>query len=380
MMNNIKKICYLHIGMHKTGTSSIQSGFYNARYTLKEKYDFYYYRDNKDSPENAFLSISMALAYANPKIDLPEFTTLNVHNDDKQKCYQHLCHILETESTIFISSEIIFTLGEEIAQIMNDFIVSYGFETKVIFYVRNPYDFISSGWQQRLKEGEILDFDKILFPNHIKRKYALWKDELTVRQFEREYLHHQNLLDDICTWLNKPEFRQYLHDSSENESLKRSAVIIGYNLLKNYPPYIHPDYGYDPLFAHTLNKLSEHSLNDDKFTLPKSVMEHPNVQKKIEEWITVLEEQTHKKYNYHSPELSDYDIGSLDSIDNKILLNIIRQVYLEHYQLSIDYHKHILKIEELQNYKDNITKVKFVDILKALFSKKRRNRLRRLRK
>ncbi len=343
----MKKICYLHVGMHKTGTSSIQSSFYNVRHILEEKYNFYYYRDHEDSPENAFLSIGAALSYKKPTINLPVFNALKVDDTKKQKNYEHLCHILKTQNTIFISSEIIFVQSKEGLKALNDLIVSYGFEIKVILYVRNPYAFLSSAWQQKLKEGEVLDLGNIQIPNRLKNAYSIWGSVLTVHQFERAHLEGNDLFEDICKWLGKLEFKKYLHSSSENESITKAAAIIGYNLLNDQSAHIHPDYGYDPVFAHTLFRLSEHTPNDEKFILPKSIVKSSAVQEKIKEWLTVLEDCTSKKYDYHSIEFPDYDIGSLDPIHKKTLLHMIRQVYLEHYQLTEDYHSHIAEITRL---------------------------------
>ncbi len=340
--------------MHKTGTSSIQSSFYNARHILEKKYDFYYYRDYKDSSENAFLSIGAALSYKNPKINLPVFNALKVDDAKKQKSYEHFCHILETQNTIFISSEIIFVQSKEGLKALNDLIISYGFEIKVILYVRNPYAFLSSAWQQKLKEGEILNLGNIQIPNRLKNAYSIWGNVLTIRRFEKDHLEGNDLFDDICTWLEKPNFKEYLHSSSENESITKTAAIIGYNLLKDQSTYIHPDYGYDPVFAHTLFKLSEHTLGDEKFLLPKSTAESPAAKEKIKEWIDVLEDCTSEKYDYHPIEFPDYDIDSLNSTDKKTLLHIIRQVYLEHYQLSVDYHAHTQEIDRLNQEWDKL--------------------------
>ncbi len=369
----MRKICYIHIGMPKTGTTSIQNNFYKQREEI-EKAGLYYYRahiDGEDAPENIFKTISLALRYKKPdlKIHSFEYLELQVDPSEDEKHFHHLDHILKTQDKIFMSSEMFFHETKEHLTLLKDLLQEYGFAIKVIIYVRNPYSFIASNGQQALKTG-LSNLSTLFLATPLKKSIAFWQDNLEIRRFEREFLYKGNLLDDICHWLGFDQIRPLMKDDRHNDSINQNACTIAYLMQKNNIfPHKKPSETIDTLYANALIHISRVSPSQDKFLFPKKLLEdNIPLQKEINDYIHILREYFNENV-YEEKILGDYDIDNLSSINERELLIILQNLGRENQQLR----------EKIYNQKTK-KKITFQEAVKAVLSKRRRERLIRIRK
>ncbi len=155
-----KKICYLHIGPHKTGSTSLQQSLFHSREWLAE--NGYYYPDKQSN--HTFISISITKDRFRWPIRSLRFIETNKDGDIYyNECRNHLLNILEnnkSEFTIF-SSESFSKFNEQECQKLGGILEEYFDETKVICYVRHPLSLLKSIIQQKVGNGR-RNFD--LFP------------------------------------------------------------------------------------------------------------------------------------------------------------------------------------------------------------------------
>lgn len=366
----MKKICYLHIGLPKTGTTSIQENFYAKREEIEKKTGLFYYREHingKDDPENIIRTISLALRYKNPEIKLHAFDYLGLTIDpaDDKKHYDNLIHILENKNRVFLSAEGFCGQHKDFFIGLQNIINEYGFDIKVLLYVRNPYDFISSVTQQSLKIGLGL-LDKFYFYENLKNSIDFWGNNLEIRRFEREFLFNNNLLDDICHWLGYDNIRPFMEDKKYNDSINQNACSIAYLMvMNNIIPHKKPWETHDALYVNALYHISRVSPSQNKFLFPKKLFEKNTLQqKKVSDYLDILSEYFGEEV-YQEKILGDYDIENIKSIDERELLIILQSLGRENHQLR----------EKIYKQK----KITFQEVIKAVFSKKRRERLRKIR-
>lgn len=356
----MKKICYLHIGMPKTGTTSIQENFYAKRKEIERDTGIFYYREHingKDDPENIIRTISLALRYKNPKIKLHAFDYLGLKIDpaDDKKHYDNLIYILKNKNKIFLSAEGFCGQHKDFFIGLQNIINEYGFDIKTLLYVRNPYDFISSVTQQSLKTGLGL-IDKFYFYESLKNSVDFWGNNLELRRFEQQYLMKQDLFYDICAWLEEPLIFDLLDKQNKNDSISIETCIIANIMFKNNIRSQKDDHQtHDHHLSTIFRRISNATQSKNKFLYPKSIYKsNRTLRDEIEDYRLILREYFNDNNLYSDQKLGNYDINKLSSIDEHVMINTI-------YNLAKNNHHH--------------KNVKYIDIIKALFSKKRRKRL-----
>lgn len=184
----MKKILYLHIGAHKTGSSAIQKFLSLNRGKLVRNGYLYPYAGNRH--EHHFVPHGIqgrTLFYSNP--DEVTETLVNEISNSKQ-------------NNIIISSEDFELLkGDEIKTLKE--LIPAGLLVKVIYYVRTQDEQLESRYNQRVKTRAIrlkktfhdfyrsgsfpineLDYYSLLLP----WKEAFGKENIIVRVYEKEQL------------------------------------------------------------------------------------------------------------------------------------------------------------------------------------------------
>ncbi len=364
------KICYLHVGMHKTGSTSIQSSLYNSRNTLSNKYNIQLYYGKEDGFKHFFLPLASALEHYNNHLDIayPTWYKNEVSLDQKKAEWEHLEQFLNNNNKIIITSEEFFMQSLDTLTSLKNLILEYGFNIKVLLYVRNPYTYLSSWWQQKLKEADISSLKKINIHQYLKDTMSVWEDEISIRKFERRYLYNNDILDDFCQWLGDPNIRaDLIEPTASNIGYNNSSTILAYNIANQLNIE-----KLDPVFYYTFSKISKHNLDTDKFILSKSLIENDLKKDSLNQWIDLLKKHFGDKYDYPELEYPDYDINSLSSVEDKYILEIIQKAYQDNYNLSKDYHLHTQEIARLNQEWDKLnTALKERDQEVKRFSEKR---------
>ncbi|MCP4061196.1 MAG: hypothetical protein GY738_28750 [Pseudoalteromonas sp.] len=225
MPNNLlgleMKICHLHIGMHKTGSSSVQNYFEKHRGELDSV--GFYYADMGSSNHSGPLLYALR---KDPKSDseIASFKLTATELENRILYYRDkLSKSLEREyENILFSAEAFIKLSEEELNIFKQMLLNYVDEIRVYCYVREPLPFTNSSFQQIIKTIPVALDDQNIFPNY-ERKFRKFGDlfgNINYRVYSQSQLTNGDVIEDFCEWLGVP----FLGAEKANISLGATAV------------------------------------------------------------------------------------------------------------------------------------------------------------
>jgi len=155
----MKKICYLHLGFHKTATTSFQltlqqnrklleqDGIYLPKFRgKKQKFSANHSGQIRDIFDQKAQNLWDRNHHQEPPKDQKQQTTQN-------HC-QSLTELLKQDQHILISGEGISTMREQSLIRLKTTLEQHGFLIEPIALVRSPYAFITSALQQTIKNGK----------------------------------------------------------------------------------------------------------------------------------------------------------------------------------------------------------------------------------
>jgi hypothetical protein len=281
---------YIHIGMPKAGSSSIQRNFFKLRTFLLERNINYL-----DLQRNHSRTLGSLLSDAPHRYHFNAFRGINspqkaaAYNDKVRK---RLMQELEknTSKKFLVSGEALSEAEpggvQQLKKILQPFAASF----RIICYVRHPYDFMSSATQQRVKAG-LARGGKPPLPKYRERieKFIqiFGRENVDVRIFDATELVNADLICDFLTAIGEPP---NLFDGQDvvraNESLCHEAVLI-YNALNKSIPVL-ADGAKNPDRANLEKWLSQ--IKGSKFVLGTELDESVRAQLQADlDWLhTVL--------------------------------------------------------------------------------------------
>ncbi|AKF25720.1 hypothetical protein YH65_10230 [Sulfurovum lithotrophicum] len=219
----MKRKCIIHIGMHKTGSSSIQQSLFH---NLKD--DTFSYLD-MGIPNH---SISMSMLFRNSSRKNPE--TVNLKN-------KLIKSIKNSHSIMIISAEAISMFSKEDLKYLRDFLLDYFKEIQIVGYIRSPKSYMESFFQQRVKGGLVsFDLEKYIYPNYRKRfeKFddVFGHQNVQFWKFDPKHFYKGNVVLDFCRKIGI----DFQEDQTIriNESLSREEVAILYTYGKQKTRHI----------------------------------------------------------------------------------------------------------------------------------------------
>lgn len=156
------KNCYLHIGLHKTASSSFQRTC-SRNINLLKSFDITYpiftcSEANKNSIENHSIPIYSLLCKEPERYHIN--ITWNVSDQIKQVNQSYLKQLvgfLEESNNIILSGEGISMLDTQSLKELVETIKSYDFKVHIIALVRNPYEYFCSDIQEFIKAGNYIN-------------------------------------------------------------------------------------------------------------------------------------------------------------------------------------------------------------------------------
>jgi hypothetical protein len=261
-----EKRVIIHIGMPKTGTSSIQENF--ARYFTHdniEKTDALY-APFKQSNHGGVICTLFGGEKHLQRFHLSKKRERKKIEEIKKK---HLSILKETLSldisSIIISGEAIGTLQEPHLEQMKSYFEQFA-TVEIVAYVRSPYSYISSAFQQILKKNRFQGFDlRKSYPQYHKRfkKFdkVFGEDRVKLFLFDPKRFHQGDVVLDFAHKLSLPFPFQ---SKKFNESLSLEAVKLLYLYKKHYP---HLSDRENHALIHMLQEIGE-----TKFTLSPSII------------------------------------------------------------------------------------------------------------
>ena len=154
---NSEKVLILHLGFHKTATSTIQEGLARARSVLsKQSVEYPIFKFKRMRLANHSFALFSLFC------EKPCFYRFNIMNgvtkyniEQVNKSYRRqLTNILKRNKKVILSGEDVGALPDSCLENLKQFIISYGYRIKVISFVRRPYSYYCSYLQQKVKNGE----------------------------------------------------------------------------------------------------------------------------------------------------------------------------------------------------------------------------------
>ena len=237
---------YVHIGKHKTGTTTIQNFMAKNYEILKEKGFVFAKSATFNNQHLPFVDILNSLADAN------DIKNLNYEDNWVFKAFKK--EINENPNKIFIFSSEEFSLRsnrEKSVKILKEMLKKLGFtEIKIIIYLRNQADSMVSVSSQSIKHGHHPAYkvpatnDNNIFFNY-KQAVSNYlntfsKENIIVKLFDKNEFYEGDLIKDFLHILGLKLDDSFIIPLNQNETLDLIGFELGErieNLCKE--PYSH---------------------------------------------------------------------------------------------------------------------------------------------
>lgn len=224
---------YIHIGVHKTGTKSIQHTFADNRDVLLAHGINYLPGDPNHGP--TLISLLS---------DYPHYDTRNIrrHVDTPEKAasynaaarYEIDKALARNRSPkMVISGEGLSGLSETEMLRLKEMLGPYAAAYRIIVYVRDPYEYSNSASLQRLKSGSLLGVSdrKLPLPNYRRRldRYIkiFGRENIDIRVFNPKRFIGGELVTDFLVAIGEsPDLAKELNIVRSNQSMSHEAAMI----------------------------------------------------------------------------------------------------------------------------------------------------------
>lgn len=232
------KCCWLHVGMHKTGTTSVQANLGRIK-TDKWRYLRVGNRSNMGKALCAMFASNPTRHSAFDKLGM----SLEEISVEGARLRQRLRDvILKTKQPmIIISAEALSSaIDKKGIQALKDFLSPLCGEIRVIGYVRPPLAFKMSIFQEAVKHGKgkfDIGDNRVGYKRRFKKFDEVFgKENVILRKFDPAKFPHRCIVADFCEQIGieQPD-RESIRRT--NESLTREACGILYAYRKFGPGY-----------------------------------------------------------------------------------------------------------------------------------------------
>ena len=279
------KIVYLHIGLHKTGTTSIQRSLCLSREKLLN-YDINFPLVYSEPPFYDFQedigynhSFSFVPAFIKDYRRYHYFKDKEIYSDDEANLeskrllnkWKSVLNENNCNKLIISAENIVLNTTEELQNI-KQFLLQYFDAVKCIVYFREYIPFATSSIQQLIKGGDY--FWGGYFFRDIKSEMTKFidvfgRENIMSRKFDRECFANGDLIDDFIKIVDPNIDLSILNKVYKNETLDKYGTIFLNEYNKKYPIYKNnklntkrglSEYGFSAI-ASVFSKVK----NNDKF-------------------------------------------------------------------------------------------------------------------
>ncbi len=242
-----QKTLVLHIGMPKTGTTSIQETFGRHRKVLL-KAGVNYPRKKPYNHANTFAPI-----FLEKRLNTIYFKQNRINTDDKAKKkvaelkrYWRQEFRKNTQESFVISAESLYRLTPQEILSTKEFVTPFFDRFKVVVYVRRPELALKSLWGQHVKTLSSTQNQQELFDSVIDSfnytfvqdwAKAFGRENIIVRPFDKAAFVNGRLLDDFLDSIDS-EPNLFPKDASQNESFGRHTLALLYESNLRYPLFV----------------------------------------------------------------------------------------------------------------------------------------------
>lgn len=218
------KECILHIGMHKTGTTSIQNYLHGNTELLP---DGIVYAD-LGTPNH---SGPFCYAFKSGIEQHPYFNRRGHSLDDFDNLRQNFQSRIKEQlarefRTIIFSAEDMVALEVNDLKKLHEILKRYVDRVRVIAYLRPPVEFAESAFQEMVKAYPVEPLPHIIFPRYkeLFDKFIKEFSDVTFYLYDKSRFHNKNVVYDFCSKFSIPV---RVEDKS-NTSLSDLAVKFLY--------------------------------------------------------------------------------------------------------------------------------------------------------
>ena len=235
----MKPIAYIHIGLEKTGTTTLQEFFHlNKENLAKDNIHF------MSSPGTRNHTDLVAYAYDKTLGDL--IVQKNLHTSEAKQIFRENfiarfndeIHITKsTETNLLVSSEHLSSRvfsKDEIRKLLSLF-TENGYQPKIIVYLRRQDQYLLSTYSTWLKSGATAELNEKAYK---RKRYdylsllEMWSEvvgdeHLVVKIFERAKMHDNDLIQDFLKILDIKDNSVYIDPPADlNKSLDSSKLLF----------------------------------------------------------------------------------------------------------------------------------------------------------
>ena len=268
---------YLHIGMHKTGSTALQRTLHkNAEYIKKYGLEYPTFAINHSAPMCSLFHPEPHRFQLNiiQGIDTPEKAK---RFNDKTRAQLTTVMQRADSGEVVISGEGMGRLPIDRVAALKDFVEPHFENIKVVAYLRKPIAYISSAAQEILKRGTTLEqlHSSPPFPGYrtfLEKYFDIFgRENVDVRLYRRDRDKSWDIVQDFLSLTQCRINRQNLKSPvmGVNESLSFPAARIISALNEKYPRIVNGVR--NPArakYAHVLIR----QIKGEKFVLPVSVL------------------------------------------------------------------------------------------------------------
>jgi hypothetical protein len=224
---------FVHLGMHKTGTSSVQRS-----YAQHAPAGFFY-----PAGRGSNLNVDARLLFEEDTI-CAQIPYVQRHGQEalpklRRTAEESLLRQLADSpcDRVILSAERFTYMSRPAVERFRDFLNLHFDETFFFAYIRDPLSFVKSSFQQRLKSGvRRIDFQAD-YPKYQTRfeKYenVFGRDRIGYRLFRREALEGGDVVHDLAAWLGSSYRAEDVQTANEGLSIETIALLFVYSTHLN---------------------------------------------------------------------------------------------------------------------------------------------------
>ncbi|KNG92225.1 hypothetical protein [Pseudaestuariivita atlantica] len=218
-----KPLGILHVGMPKTGTTSIQETF--ARADLGDAHYWNWPAPNHGGLVALVTGDETHSAVANPDRFAQWKKRLADH---ERKLEEHIA--AHAPRALILSAERIFIMSPEKMKVLRAYLDRFCDDYLVVTYLRDPVTFAASSFQQTIKTGRAT-----FSPTRIYRPYrpsvealeeAFGRDKVIVRPFDRTVLKDGDVVADFADTIGVPIAKEDIVRDNESMTLEAAALLF----------------------------------------------------------------------------------------------------------------------------------------------------------
>lgn len=223
--------CIVHVGMHETGTSSIQ----HSLKTLDN--ESYCYAQVGGSPNHSACIVSIFAANSRKHSHRADAATAEEVDAAAIASRWALKKTMAEAGnrTLIISGEGILYLQEDEQRRLNAFLTRHGYETEVVAYIRDPVAYMSSAFQHKVVGGKLQVFSvDSVYPNYRKKfgrlDAAFGRENVTLWKFATANFPVGDVVMDFCGRFHIPN--KIIKSVRKNGRPSRLATSLLYQLIQ----------------------------------------------------------------------------------------------------------------------------------------------------